>query len=298
VHTDIGNTCVAAKINHHYVPLQTQLRNGNTIEITTDKNAIPNPAWLNFVATAKARSSIRHHLKHLQKRKARNLGKNLLNKALQSFSLSIKTIDSERMEALLKDINLNTKEELFEDIGLGNRMAPLVARQLAPLMDKPAENEQPADSRNKGIRPLGIVSNEGMVIHLARCCRPIPGDRIQGIATAGRGIVIHRPECPNISEFRKRPELLIDVEWDPRPENLFQVEIRIDTVNRRGVLATLASALSDSDCNIDHVDMDDRDGNTSTLQFVISVHDRKHLEDLLRKIRTFDFVLSANRKHI
>lgn len=297
VHTDIGNTCVAARVNHHYVPLQTQLRNGNTIEITTDKNAIPSPAWLNFVATAKARSSIRHHLKHLQKRKARKLGKDLLNKALHTYSLSTSSVDKKRMEALLKELNLRNKDLLYEDIGLGNRMASLVARQLAPLLEESKnENEEPVSPRNKGIRPLDIASDEGMVIHLAKCCHPIPGDRIQGIATAGRGIVIHQPECPNISEFRNRPERLIDVQWDPEEGSLFQVKIQINTINRRGVLATLASSLADAECNIDHVDMDDRDGNTSSLLFLISVRDAQHLEEVLKKIREMDFVLTAKRK--
>ena len=297
VHTDIGNTCVAARVNHHYVPLQTQLRNGNTIEITTDKNAIPSPAWLNFVATAKARSSIRHHLKHLQKRKARKLGRDLLNKALHTYALSNSSVDKKRMEALLKELNLRNKDLLYEDIGLGNRMASLVARQLAPLLEETKnESEEPVSPRNKGIRPLDIASDEGMVIHLAKCCHPIPGDRIQGIATAGRGIVIHQPECPNISEFRNRPERLIDVQWDPEEGSLFQVKIQIDTINRRGVLATLASSLADADCNIDHVDMDDRDGNTSSLLFLISVRDTRHLEEVLKKIREMDFVLTAKRK--
>ncbi|HDH17023.1 MAG TPA: bifunctional (p)ppGpp synthetase/guanosine-3',5'-bis(diphosphate) 3'-pyrophosphohydrolase, partial [Gammaproteobacteria bacterium] len=298
VHTDIGNTCVTARINHHYVPLQTQLRNGNTIEITTDKKAVPNPGWLNFVATAKARSSIRHHLKHLRKRKARNLGKDLLDKALHAFSLSNNTVDEERMAALLKEINLKSKAQLYQDIGLGNRMAPLVARQLAPLLDEPDNSETPLGPRNKGVRPLGIVSDEGMVIHLAKCCRPIPGDRIQGIATAGRGIVIHQPECSNISEFRNQPERLIDVQWEPGSENLFQVMINVVTVNRRGVLATIASSLADADCNIDHVDMDDRDGNTSLLEFLISIKNLKHLEEVLKRIRTMDFVLKAERKNM
>ena len=137
-----------------------------------------------------------------------------------------------------------------------------------------------------------------MVIHLAKCCYPVPGDRIQGIATSGRGIVIHRPECPNISEFRNRPERLIDVQWEPDADSLFQVMIHIDTINRRGVLATLASTLSDANCNIDHVDMDDRDGNTSSLEFLISIKNIEHLEKVLKKIRTMDVVLSADRKYI
>jgi (p)ppGpp synthase/HD superfamily hydrolase len=201
------------------------------------------------------------------------------------------------MEALLKELNLRNKDLLYEDIGLGNRMASLVARQLAPLLEEAKnENEEPVSPRNKGIRPLDIASDEGMVIHLAKCCHPIPGDRIQGIATAGRGIVIHQPECPNISEFRNRPERLIDVQWDPEEGSLFQVKIQIDTINRRGVLATLASSLADADCNIDHVDMDDRDGNTSSLLFLISVRDTRHLEEVLKKIREMDFVLTAKRK--
>ena len=296
VHTDVGNTCVAARVNHHYVPLQTQLRNGNTIEITTDKKAIPDPGWLNFVSTAKARSSIRHHLKHLQRRKARKLGENLINKSLHTYALSLSTVDEKRMEALLKEINLKTRELLYEDVGLGNRMAPLVARQLAPLLDETASSDTTPSARNKGVRPLGIASDEGMVIHLAKCCRPIPGDRIQGIATAGRGIVIHRPECPNISEFRNRPERLIDVQWDTGPRNVFHVIIQNNSVNRRGALATLASTFADAGCNIDHIDMDDRDGNTSSLEFLISIKDTKHLEKVLQTIREIDFVLDAERK--
>ncbi|HBE91334.1 MAG TPA: guanosine-3',5'-bis(diphosphate) 3'-diphosphatase, partial [Gammaproteobacteria bacterium] len=293
VHTDIGNTCVAAKINRHYVPLQTQLRNGNTIEIVTDKNAIPSPAWLHFIATAKARSSIRHHLKHLQRRKARKLGKGLLDKALQEYKLKLKTLPPERLENLLSELQLNSAEELYEDVGLGNRMAPLVARQLAPLIDD-ADGEA-IGHRNRGVRPIGIKSNESIVLHLAKCCRPIPGDRIQGIATAGRGIVIHRPDCQNISAFHNKPEHLIDVQWDPESDNRFQTKIRVDSINRRGVLATLAASIAESDSNIDHVDMDDRDGNTSSLYFLISVRDTRHLDDVLHKIRNVEFVLYATR---
>jgi len=190
VHTDIGNTCVAAKINRQFVPLQTQLRNGNTIEIITDKHAVPSPAWLNFIATAKARYSIRHHLKQLQRRKARKLGKGLLDKALHEYNLTWKTLSPERLTSLLEELQLNSEEELFEDVGLGNRMAPLVARQLTPLIaDTDGENIGP---RNRGVRPIGIKSNESIVLHLAKCCRPVPGDRIQGIATAGRGIIAGR----------------------------------------------------------------------------------------------------------
>jgi len=293
VHTDIGNTCVAAKINRHFVPLQTPLRNGNTVEIITSRNAIPSPAWLNFVATAKARSSIRHHLKNLQQRKAWRLGRDLIDKALQEFSLTLKTLPEERLQSLVGELQLSSVDELFIDVGLGNRMAALVARQLAPLLDE--QGSEPEGPRNRGVRPLGIKSNEGIVIHLARCCRPIPGDTIQGVATAGRGIVVHRTVCRNIGESMNRPERLIDVRWDPEPENLFQVKLRVDTVNRRGVLATLASAMADSGCNIDHIDMDDRDGTTSTLDFLISVRDTDHLEEILRRIRHMKFVLNATR---
>jgi GTP diphosphokinase / guanosine-3',5'-bis(diphosphate) 3'-diphosphatase len=293
VHTDIGNTCVAAKIDRQFVPLQTQLRNGNTIEIVTDKKSVPSPAWLNFIATAKARTSIRHHLKNLQRRKARKLGKGLLDKALQDYNLTLKTLPSKRLDNLLDELQLDTVDQLYEDVGLGNRMAPLVARQLAPLIND-AEGET-IGPRNRGVRPVGIKSNESIVLHLAKCCLPIPGDRIQGIATAGRGIVVHRPECSNISAFRNKPEHLIDVQWDPEEDNRFQVKIRVDTINRRGVLATLAASISESDSNIDHVDMDDRDGNTSSLSFLISVRDTKHLDDVLHKIRNVEFVLYATR---
>jgi len=202
VHTDVGNACVAAKIDRRLVPLRTPLENGQTVEIITSPSGRPNPAWLNFVMTAKARANVRHYLKNLRREEAVELGKRMLERALAAVSLKLTRIPEEQLAAVVQEFKLESAEELFESIGLGQHLAPLVARRLMP--EREAE---PTPAKASG--PLMIRGTEGLVVTFARCCHPIPGDSIVGVLTSGRGIVIHRDGCGNLNEYRSQPEKLI-----------------------------------------------------------------------------------------
>jgi GTP diphosphokinase / guanosine-3',5'-bis(diphosphate) 3'-diphosphatase len=289
VHTDIGNHCVAAKIDRRLVPLRTPLRNGQTVEIITAKGATPNPAWVNFVVTAKARMAIRHYLKSLKHSEAVDLGKRLLNQALSDLSLALKKIPDERIQAAAADLGLKSPDDLFEKIGLGERLSPLVARRLLPAdMEAPAEPVSPAG-------PLAIAGTEGMVVTYARCCFPIPNDPIMAYLSSGRGVVIHREGCNNLRNYRKQPDKWLSVTWQPGVERLFNVEIRIDVTNRMGVLAAIASNITTTDTNIEHVAVDERDGDASTLVFDVQVRDRKHLAFVIKNLRKMPEVLRVSR---
>jgi (p)ppGpp synthase/HD superfamily hydrolase len=289
VHTDIGNHCVAAKIDRRLVPLRTPLRNGQTVEIITAKGATPNPAWVNFVVTAKARMAIRHYLKSLKHSEAVDLGKRLLNQGLSDLSLALKKIPDERIQAAATEFGLKSPEELYEKIGLGERLAPLVARRLLPPeMDAPAE---PVSQSG----PLAIAGTEGMVVSYARCCFPIPNDPIMAYLSSGRGVVIHREGCNNLRNYRKQPDKWLSVTWQPGVDRLFNVEIRIDVTNRMGVLAAIASNITTTETNIEHVAVDERDGDASTLVFDVQVRDRKHLAMVIKNLRKMPEVLRVSR---
>ncbi len=289
VHTDIGNHCVAAKVDRRLVPLRTPLRNGQTVEIITAKGATPNPAWVNFVATAKARMAIRHYLKSLKHSEAVDLGKRLLNQALGDLSLALRKIPDERLQAAAAEVGLKSPEEMFEKIGLGERLAPLVARRLLP--PNAAALAEPASDSG----PLAIAGTEGMVVSYARCCFPIPNDPIMAYLSSGRGVVIHREACNNLRNYRKQPEKWLSVTWQPGVERLFNVEIRIDVTNRMGVLAALASNITSTETNIEHVAVDERDSDTSTLVFDVQVRNRKHLAHVIKSLRKMPEVLRVSR---
>jgi len=291
VHTDVGNSCVAAKVNRRLVPLHTELLNGDTLEVITSPGARPNPTWLNFVVTGKARATIRNYLKNMKEEESVALGQRLLNRALADLSMSLEQIEPERIAALLTEYGLEQQDTLLEQIGLGNRMAPLVARALY------VENEAapPRNEKNK-TRPLVIKGTEGTVVQFAKCCRPIPGDPILGLLTAGRGIVIHTQSCKNVTEFRKTPEKWIDVQWEDGVEGEFPVELRIEVNNQRGVLATVAAVVAEMQANIDNISLDERDGLHTTLNLTVSVTGRTHLARIMRRIRTLDQVLRIIRK--
>jgi guanosine-3',5'-bis(diphosphate) 3'-pyrophosphohydrolase len=289
VHTDIGNHCVAAKVDRRLVPLRTPLRNGQTIEIITAKGATPNPAWVNFVVTAKARVAIRHYLKGLKHSEAVELGKRLLNQALADLSLVLKKIPDERVQSAAVELGVKTPEELFEQIGLGERLAPLVARRLLP-----PDTEPPAEPVSQS-GPLAIAGTEGMVVNYARCCFPIPNDPIMAYLSSGRGVVIHREACGNLRNYRKQPDKWLSVAWQSSVERLFNVEIRIDVRNRMGALAAIASNIATTETNIEHVAVDDRDGDASTLIFDLQVRDRKHLAGVMRNLRRMPEVLRVTR---
>ena len=293
IHTDIGNTCVGARVNRKLVPLGTQLTNGQTVEIIAANSGRPNPAWLSFVVTVKARSQIRHFLKNLQQSEAVALGKRLLNRELEPFSLTYQDISEVDMEYLLNENKNENENELFKDIGLGNKMAPLIARQLVVLKKLASKKNQKNSVDNT--TPLSIKGTEGMVVKFPKCCYPIPGDPIHGFVTSGRGIVIHCQTCKNLAEYQKQQEKWINVEWEPYNEGEYEVKIHLNVNNQRGVLATVAAAIADTDANINSVEMKERDGRHTSLRFIIEVKNRVHLAKVIRKIRLIKSVSQIDR---
>ena len=294
VHTDVGDRCVAAKINRHLASLRTPLSSGQTVEIITAPGARPNPTWLNFVVTAKARGNVRHFLKNLKHEESELLGKRLLDQALAAFNTSLSQLPENRLQNYLRDIKVNSKEELLREVGLGNRMAPLVARSLAATEElRGVENTSLSPST-----PLIIKGTEGMVVTFAKCCYPIPGDNIVGFISTGKGIVIHTQNCKNTAEFRDRPEKWIEVDWAKGIEREFPVYVSVESLNQRGVLATVAAAIADTNANIENVNIDEKDGRTSTIHFVLDVHNRQHLARIIRRIRMLDTVLKISRGKI
>lgn len=290
VHTDIGNHCTEAKINNQRVPLRTTLHNGDHVEIITSDTATPNPSWLNYVATGKARATIRNHLKGRQRKESVRLGRRLLKKALKS--VGIKKVSDNQKAILLGTLKLNDWDALLADIGIGNRLALLVARQLVP--EQAAEKQTLPRDQEKS-PPLTIRGTEGMLVTYARCCRPIPGDPILGFLTAGRGIVVHTEDCPNVVEYRKRPEKWIGVKWAAGIKGAFLVAVRVDVHNKRGVLANLAAIIAEAEANIDNVSILDRDGLYTSISFTIEVHNRRHLAGILRRLRALESVVRIVR---
>ncbi|MEO0574046.1 MAG: bifunctional (p)ppGpp synthetase/guanosine-3',5'-bis(diphosphate) 3'-pyrophosphohydrolase [Pseudomonadota bacterium] len=290
VHTDVGNRCVAAKIDRRLVPLRTPMTNGQSVEIITARGAKPNPNWVNYVVTAKARTAIRQYLKNLRQDEARDLGKRMLNAALAETNLSVRKLSRQTIKTYLDEVGLNTIAELYEQLGLGERLAPLAARQIIAARDGDSAVEVESTDG-----PLTIAGTEGMVVSYARCCSPIPGDAIMGYLSSGRGIVIHRTQCGNLASFRKHAEKWIDVEWLDGIDERFRVLLTVEAVNRMGVLAEVAATIADVGSNIDQVDVRSKDIDTSNLAFGIEVTDRVHLANVLRSIRGMKSVLRVSR---
>ncbi len=287
VHTDIGNRCVAAKIDRSLVPLRTPLQNGQTVEIVTSRGARPNPNWLSFVRTAKARTAIRNHMKTMRSSESVDLGKRLLDRSLKDLGSSLRKIGKTRMKSALVELGLNNNEELFEQIGLGERLAPLTARFLVGVNEE-GETEPSTAS-------LVIAGTEGMVVSYARCCHPIPGDDVMGYLSSGRGIVIHRNNCGNLSNFRKQPEKWIAVSWEKDIDCDFNSQIHVETLNKPGVLAEVAATIGDAGSNIEQVSVLGRHEDCSVLAFMIQVTDRIHLAQIMRSVRNMANVIRVIR---
>ncbi len=293
VHTDVGNTCIAAKTDGRYTPLSTPLVTGQNVEIVTAPWGRPSANWLNFVVTGKARSNIRNYLKHLRTGEAIELGQRLLTQALASESLSMEEVPAKRIETLLDEYHLQSIDELLEEIGLGKRIAPLVALRLLPNR---ASGIKEVVGRNDK-QPLYIKGSEGMVVNFGKCCHPIPGDNVIGFLSAGRGIVIHTSSCRNLVDFSDKPEKWVDVVWQPNIEGEFPVEIRVVVKDQKGVLATVAAAISELGANIENVGLENRDGANSTLTFLLAVSDRIHLAKIIRRVRGIAQVSKIARAH-
>ena len=286
VHTDVGNTCIACRINRRLAPLSQALESGSTVEIVSAPGARPNPAWLNFVVTGKARTHIRHALKLQRRSESVSLGERLLNKVLTSFETHLDKVPAERQLAVLNEYRMETFDDLLEDIGLGNRMAYVVARRLLA-----SEGEELPNAEG----PLAIRGTEGLVLSYAKCCTPIPGDPIVGHLSAGKGMVVHMDTCRNISEVRHNPEKCIQLAWAKDVTGEFNVELRVELEHQRGLIALLASSVNAADGNIEKISMDERDGRVSVVQLVVSVHDRVHLARVIKKLRTLPGVMRITR---
>jgi RelA/SpoT family (p)ppGpp synthetase len=288
VHTDIGNRCVAAKVNGELVPLRTDLRNGDRVEIITASHAKPNPGWLQYVRTGKARSNIRHFLKTMQYEESASLGERLLEQALKGLKGSVAEIDEAGWDRALRDSGVRSRGDLLADIGLGKRLPAVVARRLLKRGDS-KEDLKSAGS-------VTIRGTEGMAVQLASCCRPIPGDAIVGSIKKGQGLVVHVSECTVIERSRKKePEQWIDVEWDPRTNRLFQAAINVTVENQRGVLAKIASEIASAASNIDAISMDEDRALFTTMHLVVEVANRQHLARVLRALRRVPDVKKISR---
>ncbi len=287
VHTDVGDRTVAAKINRQLVPLRTPLQNGQTVEIITARGAKPNPNWLTFVRSAKARTAIRQHMKNMRSTESVDLGRRLLDKSLKDLGSSLRKVGKVRMAEALNELSLNTADELFEQLGLGQRLAPLTARFLL--------GDEDGEERPEQVASLVIAGTEGMVVSYAKCCYPLPGDDVMGYLTAGRGVVIHRNQCGNLSNFRKQPEKWIAVSWEKNIERDFHCQIQCETRNRTGVLAEVAATIADSGSNIEQVEVISRHEDVSVLTFLLQVHDRIHLAQIMRRVRKMPNVIRVSR---
>ena len=291
VHSGVGNRCVAAKVNRRLVPLSIPLTNGQTVEIITAPGAHPNPGWLNFVVTGKARGNIRNFLKSQHHAESIVLGTRLLEQAFAELGCEYAKVPPESLQALLSDLHYKSMDDLLYAIGMGHQMSMVIAKRLVV-----AEESGSLVKTAKG-RALAIKGTEGMVVHFAECCQPIPGDNIVGRFQQGRGILVHVSDCPSIKNVRSNPEQFLSLRWDDEVQGEFWVDITVDVANERGVLAALATAIAEAESNIGNINVDQRDGCHNAVTFSISVINRSHLAKVMRRLRANKVVMRLYRKN-
>jgi GTP diphosphokinase / guanosine-3',5'-bis(diphosphate) 3'-diphosphatase len=289
IHTDVGNHAVAARVDKKLVPLRTRLNSGETVEIITAPSAQPHPQWLEWVVSGRARIAIRNHLKHLQHEDAVQFGHRMLDRALEMRGVPLEAIPAAALDAYLAEAKYKRLEELLADIALGNRMPDQVAAQLAQ------SRGLAGDTSRRSAEKILISGGERGVLSYGNCCHPVPGDEIVGYLSAGKGIVVHRQDCPNVVEYRKTPERMIAIDWDHAVSGDYRVQLRIVVDNKPGVLANVAASIAEGDSNIENVEYQERDQQTSTLLFTIEVRNRKHLADVMRRVRRANVVHGVYR---
>ena len=292
IHTDVGNSCVACRVSRRLAPLSETLQSGQTVEIITAPGTQPNPAWLSFVVTGKARSNIRHYLKNQKHSESVSLGRRLLNKALAGFGSELNTVKQENIDAVLAQTSLQSVDDLLEEIGLGNRMSHMIAQRLTAIAGVPGSPELP-HSEQQGT--LDIRGSEGMVMNFAKCCHPIPGDPIVGHISSGRGMVIHAAGCNNIADIRDNTEKCVAVSWDPDVQGEFIVELRVELENERGIVASLATTITRADANIEKISTVERDARFSIVNLLINVKNRIHLARVMKRVRIIKAVSRVTR---
>jgi len=287
VHTDIGNRCIAVKVNHELVPLRTELRNGDRVEVVTASHAKPNPAWLSYVATSKARSNIRHFLKTMQSGESAQLGERLLNQALLALGIKPQDMGEAHWNKLLRDTGVKTRQDMLADIGLGRRFNVVVARQLASIGETVSNDIASTPA-------ITIQGTEGMAVQFAQCCRPIPGDPIIGVINSGQGLIVHTHDCPNLRRGRSSSEQWLDVVWDKNISRPFDVNIKLLAADQRGVLAKVAAAIAEAGANIENISFA-HEGEYTALHFMLEVDNRLHLANVMRSLRKIQEVVRIIR---
>lgn len=285
IHTDLGNSAVSAWIDNHLQGLSTPLENGQQVRIVTARHKTPNATWLNFVQTGKARSAILHYLRHQRADESRRLGRRLLTMALHEQGMSLRRLSEEQTTSLLSTLKEPDMERVYESIGSGRRMAVLVAHQLSA-------GESSGESKKHA---LAIEGTEGMAVEFARCCRPIPGDRIRGIIRSGRGLVIHRVRCKNSDMGKRESSAGVDVVWADVVTGEYPVELWIQGENKRGLLGRVATALAEEDSDVSHVKITDNASDVAKLTLLVSVKGREHLSRMIKRVRKLPNVLKVNR---
>jgi len=288
IHTDVGNHTTKALVDKVEVPLSTRLDNGQTVKIITDPDTQPRPEWLEFVATARARTAIRHYLKSLRQEDTVALGMRLLEKALNTRGSSVEAVTPERWEYFLSENLFDRQEDLFHDLALGSMLANFVAAKLAP-----DSNLFPDDK--DAVEALTISGSEDSAVSFGACCQPVPGDKIMAFVSTDKGVVIHRVSCQNVRGFRKHPDRCVDVAWAPITKGMFPVAVRIIARNTPGVLANISASIGRADSNIETVAQPEANPEQATLLFTISVKDRDHMARVMRRLKRNSYVIRVNR---
>jgi len=294
VHSDIGNSCVAVRINQELAPLRTELHNGDNVEIITGAIAKPNTAWLNYVITGRARAHIRQFMKSQQSTDSAHIGERMLNQALRALHVDPVSITEVHWQKLIRDYAVKSKSEILSDIGLGKRQNVMVAHQLLAMTDNHLEKHTKLPAMS--LDTITIRGTEGMAVQFAQCCRPIPGDPILGFINKDKGLVIHTHDCPSVRKFKLDPDKWLDVEWEPENQRLFKTNLNLTVANQPGMLAKIASGIADAGSNIDNVSVEEADGSAyANLYFTVQVRNRIHLAELMRGLRKIPDVVRINR---
>jgi guanosine-3',5'-bis(diphosphate) 3'-pyrophosphohydrolase len=290
VHTGVGNSCVACRINRRLAPLSEPLQSGQTVEILTAPGARPNPAWFNYAVTAKARTNIRHFLKQQRQEDSVALGRRLLDKSLVTLGSSLEKLDSEKTRAYLAEANFEDMDQLMEAIAQGNRVATITAQQLLGESYETAKGSGSFTSQ-----PVAIRGTEGFMVSYAKCCHPIPGDAIAGYISSERGMVVHREHCNNLAELRDNSDKLIPLRWDEEVEGEFSAVLRIEVENRRGIIAVLANRINSLNVNIEKISSEDKDYQFSFVDLEMSVISRVQLATIMKRLRSLKEVRKVIR---
>ena len=290
VHTDVGNSCVACRINRRLAPLSEPLQSGQTVEILTAPGARPNPSWYNYVVTAKARTNIRHYLKHQTRDDSIALGRRLLDKAMASFDSSLEQLPEDRLQEYLARHSLSTLEELLEEVARGNRLPVITAQQLLGELSR-----DQLEALSDSAQPLAIRGTEGFMVTYAKCCHPLPGDPIEGYLSSEKGVVVHREGCRNLADIRENSPRLVALRWDEEVEGEFAVQLRIEVENRRGVIAVIATRINSMGVNIEKISTEDKDYQFTYVDLEMLVHNRVHLARIMRRLRAISQVRKVTR---